>query len=142
MTLAPWEYLAQQWRPESFPDIYWPFVGASAFFLLGQIVVYNVRTRQLHRFEPLVGMQEWFLWTGLITFGLVLVESLFRFYFLLVLATVAFGLAAYGWARFRYFPPIVAAYNQQLRRTRFFSQSKYKHPEATIRQRPKKRRRR
>jgi len=142
VTLAPWEYLVQQWRPESFPDIYWPFVGASAFFLIGQVVVYNVRTRQLHRFEPLVGMQEWFLWTGLITFGLVLIESLFRFYFLLVLATVVVGLAVYAWTRYRYFPPIVAAYNQQLRRTRFFSQSKYKHPEATIRQRPKKRRRR
>ena len=142
MTLAPWEYLAQPWRPENFPDIYWPLVVASGVFLLGQVVVYNVRTRQLHRFEPLVGMQEWFLWTGLITFGLVLIESLFRFYFLMVVATIVVGLGVYAWTRYRYFPPQIAAYNQQLRRTRFFSQSKYKHPEATIRQRPKKRRRR
>jgi len=48
----------------------------------------------------------------------------------------------YAWTRFRYFPPIIAAYNQQLRRARFFSQARYKHPEATIRQRAKKRKRR
>ena len=142
MALAPWEYLLKAWRPELFPDIYWPVIAASVVFLLGQVVVYNVRTRQLHSFEPLVGMQEWFLWTGIITFGLVLIMSLFRWYFLLVVVTLVAGLVAYAWTRFRYFPPLIAAYNQKLRRARFFSQAKYKRPEATIRQRPKKRRRR
>ena len=142
MTLQPWEYLFLPWRPENFADIYWPVVGATVLFLVGQLIVYNVRTRQLRRFEPLVGMQEWFLWTGLITFGLLLVMSLFRWYFLLVVATLAIGLGVYAWTRYRYFPPQIAAYNQQLRRTRFFTQTKYKHPEATIRQRPQKRRRR
>lgn len=142
MTLAPWEYLLKEWRPERFPDIYWPVIAVSVVFLIGQVIVYNVRTRQLRRFEPLVGMQEWFLWTGLITFGLVLIMALFRWYFLLVLVTLVIGLAAYAWTRFRYFPPIIAAYNQQLRRARFFSQAKYKHPETTIRQRAKKRKRR
>jgi hypothetical protein len=72
----------------------------------------------------------------------VLIQALFRWYFLLVLVTLVIGLAVYAWTRFRYFPPIIAAYNQQLRRARFFSQAKYKHPEATIRQRGKKRKRR
>lgn len=139
MTLAPWEYLLKEWRPERFPDIYWPVIAASVVFLVGQVIVYNVRTRQLRRFEPLEGMQEWFLWTGFITFGLVLIQALFRWYFLLVLVTLVIGLAVYAWTRFRHFPPIIAAYNQELRRARFFSQAKYKHPEATIRQRANQR---
>lgn len=136
MRLAPWDYLLQKWRPETFPDLYWPFMAAVIVFLLGQVVVYNVRSRQLHKFEPLVGMQEWLLWTGVVTFGLIIIMAIFQWYFLLVLVTLLIGLGAYAWTRFRRFPPIIAAYNQQLRRTRFFSQSKYKHPEATIRQRP------
>ena len=140
MTQAPWDYLLQQWDPALFPDIYWPFTIAVIVFFIGQIVIYNIRTRQLHKFEPLVGMQEWLLWTGVITFGLLGIMSLFRWYFLLVLATLVIGLGTYVWVRFRYFPPIIATYNQHLRRTRFFSQEKYKHPEATIR--PRRRRRR
>ena len=135
MTQAPWDYLLQQWDPALFPDIYWPFTIAVIVFFIGQILIYNIRTRQLHKFEPLVGMQEWLLWTGVITFGLLGIMSLFRWYFLLVLATLVIGLGTYVWVRFRYFPPIIATYNQHLRRTRFFSQEKYKHPEATIRQR-------
>ena len=135
MTHAPWDYLLQQWDPALFPDIFWPVTIAVVVFFVGQIVVYNVRTRQLHKFEPLVGMQEWLLWTGVITFGLVGIMSIFRWYFLLVLVTLVIGLGTYVWVRFFYFPPIIAGYNQHLRRTRFFSQEKYKHPEATIRQR-------
>ena len=84
-------------------------------------------------------MQEWLLWTGVVTFGLLAVMSLFRWYFLLVLTTLVIGLGTYVWIRFVYFPPIIAAYNQHLRRTRFFSQEKYKHPETTIRQRSSQR---
>ena len=139
MSQAPWDYLLQEWSPESFPDIFWPFTVAVVVFFIGQIVIYNVRTRQLHKFEPLVGMQEWLLWTGVITFGLLVIMSLFRWYFLLVLATLVIGLGTYVWVRFIYFPPLIAGYNQHLRRTRFFSQEKYKHPEATIRQRSSQR---
>jgi TctA family transporter len=138
----PLDYLTQQFRPEVFHDLFWPLVIASLVFLVGQVVLYNVRSRQLRRFEPLVNMQEWFLWTGLITFGLVLVEALFVWDFFTVLLTLALGCAAYLWIRFRYFPPQIEAYNQQLRRARFFSQARFKHPEATIRSRRQKRRRR
>ena len=37
------------------------------------------------------------------------------------------------WVRFFRFPPYIQAYNDQLRRARFFSQSKYKAAEATVR---------
>ena len=57
-------------------------------------------------------MQEWLLWTDVITFGLLGVMSLFRSYFLLVLATLVIGLGTYIWVRFIYFPPIVEAYNR------------------------------
>lgn len=142
MTHAPWDYLLLQFRPDNFRDVFWPTVIASGVFLVVQVVLYNVRTRQLHRFEPLVTMQEWLLWTGICTFSLVLIEALFVWYFLSVLVTLLLGIACYVWIRFRRFPPEIAAYNAQLRRARFFSQAKYRRPEATIRPRNRKRRRR
>ena len=41
--------------------------------------------------------------------------------------TLAIGLPTFVWIAFFRFPPIIEAYNQQLRRARFFSQSRYKH---------------
>ncbi|MGZ3585893.1 MAG: hypothetical protein ACXVAE_00310 [Candidatus Limnocylindrales bacterium] len=140
MNLAPWEYLYIAFTPFNFHDLFWPLVWASVVFLAGQVVLYNVRTRQLRRFEPLVTMQEWLLWTGIITFGLVIVEAIFRWYFLFVFATLVVGLGTYVWVRFIYWPPQIAGYNQQLRRARFFTQARYKHPEATIRSRRRRRR--
>ncbi|HEX5451983.1 MAG TPA: hypothetical protein VFW86_06290 [Candidatus Limnocylindrales bacterium] len=142
MTLPPWEYLLVQFRPDLFPDVFWPVVIASAIFLVGQVVLYNLRTRQLHRYEPLVTMQEWLLWTGIVTWFLVLVEALFVWYFLFVLVTLVAGLACYAWIRYRRFPPEIEAYAAQLRRQRFYSEARYRRPEATIRSRSHKRRRR
>jgi len=141
VNLAPWEYLFTPFTSQAFHDIFWPIFAASLIVLIGQVVLYNVRTRQLRRFEPLVAMQEWLLWTGLLTFGLVLVEAVFRFYFLFVVVTLVIGLGTYVWVRFWFWPPQIAGYNQQLRRARFFSQARYKHPEATIRTRRRRRRR-
>ena len=120
---------------ETFKDIYWPIVIASVVFFIGSIVVYNIRSRQLHRHEPLRAMQEWLLWTGMITFGLILVGAIFQFYFLFILTFIVIGLATFVWVRFMRFPPYIAAYNEQLRRARFFSQARYKHAEATVRSR-------
>ena len=78
-------------------------------------------------------MQEWLLWTGLITFGLVLVGTVFQFYFLFIVLFLVLGLAAFVWIRFYRFPPYIAAYNEQLRRARFFSQSRFKEAESTVR---------
>jgi hypothetical protein len=141
VTPAPWDFLFTGFNTVNFPSLHWPIIVLSLVFLVGQIVLYNVRTRQLHRFTLLVSLQEWLLWTGVITFSLLLIEALFVFYFFFVVLTVLIGLATYVWVRFIRFPPEIAAYNEQLRRTRFFSQSKYKHPEATIRASRRRKRR-
>ncbi len=140
MTHVPWDYLFRPFNSIEFPDLLTPIWVVSLILLVAQVVLYNLRTRQLHRHEPLVAMQEWLLWTGVITFSMILIEAVFAWYFLFVIVTVGVGLAAYVWVRFWRFPPIVEQYNEYLRRTRFFSQAKYKHPEATIR--PSRRRRR
>lgn len=140
MTLAPWEYLFVAFNAANFPDLFWPMVAAGIALLVGQIVLYNVRVRQLRKHEPLVTLNEWLLWTGVIVFSLLVIEAIFVWYFVFVLATILVGLVVFFWVRFFRFPPMIAEYNEYLRRTRFFSQEKYKHPEATIR--PRRRRRR
>ena len=141
MTRSPLDYLFTAFNSANFPDLFWPLSITAGVLLIGQVILYNVRTRQLHRYEPLVTMQEWLFWTGTVTFGMLLIMALFVWYFLFVLLTVAIGAATYVWIRFVRFPPLIAAYNEQLRRARFFSQSRYKHPEATIRSRRSRRRR-
>ena len=121
--------------PENFSDIFWPITIAAAVFLVGTIVLYNLRSRQLHRHEPLRTLQEWLLWTGLATFGLILVGAVFRFYFLFEFLFIVIGIATFIWVRFFRFPPLIAAYNEQLRRARFFSQARYKQAEETVRSR-------
>jgi hypothetical protein len=134
--LGPLDYLGKvQFTTDNFPDIFMPIWVASLALLIGTVVLYNVRVRQLHRHEPLRSLQEWLLWTGLITFGLVLVGTVFSFYFLFILAFIISGLIAFVWIRFFRFPPYIAAYNEQLRRARFFSQARYKQAEATVRSR-------
>jgi Na+-transporting methylmalonyl-CoA/oxaloacetate decarboxylase gamma subunit len=132
--LGPLDYLGRvAFTQDNFPDLYFPIWAASLVFFIGTIVLYNVRVRQLHRHEPLRSLQEWLLWTGLITFGLILVGVVFNFYFLFILIFILSGIAAFIWVRFFRFPPYIAAYNEQLRRARFFSQSRYKAAEATVR---------
>jgi small-conductance mechanosensitive channel len=141
VTLFPTDYLFRSFNSANFPDLFWPLVILSAVLLIGQVILYNVRTRQLHRYEPLLALQEWLLWTGIITFGLLLIQALFVWYFSFVLLTILIGVITYIWIRFIRFPPIIEVYNQQLRRARFFSQAKYRHPEATIRTKRRRRRR-
>ena len=136
MRLEPLEYLGRlEFTAQNFPDIYHPIWIAAAVLLVGTIVLYNVRVRQLHRHEPLRSMQEWLLWTGLVTFGLILVGTVFRFYFLFIVAFIAVGVVTFVWIRFFRFPPYIEAYNEQLRRARFFTQSRYRAAESTVRSR-------
>ncbi len=129
-----------------FSDLVWPVGIASVILLIVAVILYNVQTRRLHRHPPLVNREEWLLWTAICVFGLLIVEDLFHFYFITVVLTMIIGFGTFIWIVFFRFPPIIYAYNQQLRRARFFSASKYKHPEATVRTarkggRPKRRRR-
>lgn len=135
MTLPPWEYL---WLPFSrtlFPDLYDP-MWVSALVLLGVLVVlYNVRTRALHRHRLYTDMWEWLLWTGLITFFLLATGALFLFDFAVELVILLSGLGVLVWVRFWRYPPLFAAYEQQLARQRYLSRARAARPEATIRSR-------
>ena len=135
MTLAPWEYLFHAFNAFNFPDLFWPTVYASIAALIATVVLYNVRTRQLHRHRPYLDLWEWLLWTGLITFSLLLVGAVFVFDFFLVLGTALAGVATLVWVRFRRFPPILSAYERQLARQRYLSRQRVSDPEATIRRR-------
>ena len=133
---------APEFNLQNFPDIFTPIWVASLVLLIGTVILYNVRVRQLHRHEPLRSLQEWLLWTGLFTFGLILVGTMFAFYFLFILIFIVAGLITFVWVRFFRFPPYIEAYNEQLRRARSTSQARYRQAESTVRSRQSRRRRR
>ena len=148
MTLLPWEYLFVPFNSINFPDIFHPTWVAAAILLVVLAVLYYVRTKALHKHQPYVDLWEWMWWTGLITFSLLIIESLFVFDFFIVLVTEIVGLATLVWIRFLRFPPLLRAHEQRLARERYFTKQKFADPEATIRrrggrrqQRPQKRRR-
>ncbi len=146
MTLPPWEYLFESFSSVTFPDLFHPTWIASGVLLIVLIVLYNVRTRRLHKHAPYLDLWEWLWWTGLITFGLLMIEALFVFDFILVLATAIIGLGALVWIRFIRFPPLLRAHEQRLARQRYYTKQKFADPEATIRRRggrraPRRRRR-
>ena len=76
----------------------------------------------------------------------MLVEAAFHFWFVTVVATLVIGLGTFVWIRFIHFPPIIAAYDRQVRRARYLANerasSRYQDPSATIRTRRQRRRRR
>ena len=135
MTLPPWDYLFTSFNDDNFPDLFHPTWIASLVLLIGLAILYNVRTRALHRHQPYVDLWEWLWWAGLITFSLVIVMALFVFDFILVLLTIVIGVGAMVWIRFFRFPPILRAHEQRLARERYFTRQKFADPEATIRRR-------
>jgi hypothetical protein len=142
VTKAPWDYLFLPFTTENFQDIFHPTWIASAVLLVALVVLYAIRTRALHRHPPYLDMYEWLLWTGLITFSLLVVAAIFRFEFFLVLSIAAVGLGVLVWVRFRKFPPLFAVYEQKLAKQRYFSRTKFARPEATIRTKGTRRSRR
>lgn len=140
--LAPWDYLFTAWNADNFPTLYTSILLASLAVLIATVVVYNVRTRQLHRHQIYVQMYEWLLWTGVITFGLIPIYWVFNFDFIIVFATIVIGLGVMVWIRFVRFPPYFAAYERQLAKSRYFTRQKYAKPETTIRAKSSRRRRR
>lgn len=122
-------------NPGNFSDIFYPISIGAFVLLIAAVVLYNVQTRRLHRHPVFLDLHEWLLWTGICVFGLVLIEAIFSFYFAFVLATIVIGCATFIWIRFVRFPPLIAAYNEQLRRARSFSAQKYAEASATVRSR-------
>ena len=141
MTLAPWDYLFQSFNSDNFPDLFNPTWIASLILLVVLLVLYNVRTKALHRHPPYAEMWEWLWWTGLITFSMLIVEAVFVFDFLLVLLTAFIGIGTLVWIRFRRFPPLLAAHEVRLARERYYTKQKFAAPEATIRKKGTGRRR-
>ena len=141
MTLAPWDYLFLSFNHKNFPDLFHPTWIAAAGLLVVLLVLYNVRTRALHRHPPFLEMWEWLWWTGLITFSLIVIEALFVFDFFIVLITEIIGIGTLVWIRFLRFPPMLEAYQARLARERYYTKQKFADPEATIRKRSSGRRR-
>ena len=135
MTLAPWDYLFLSFSSRNFVDLFYPTWIAAAVLLVVLIVLYNIRTKALHRHQPYVDLWEWLWWTGLILFSLLLIEAVFVFSFILVLATEVIGIGTLIWIRFVKFPPMLRAHEQRLARQRYFTKQKFADPEATIRRR-------
>jgi len=130
-------FLEGGFNPDSFPDLFYPISIAALVFLVGTIVLYNVQTRRLKSHPPLLNLNEWLFWTGLSVFGLMLVYSIFAFYFVFVLGTIIVGVGTMIWIRWVRFPPLIVAYNSILRREQYLSQKKYATADATIRAKTK-----
>jgi len=131
--LLPWEYLFTRFSSHTFPDLYTATWVATVGLLVALVILYNVRTRALHRHAPYLDMYEWLLWTGISLFGLILVAAVFNFYLIVMLVILVTGLAVMVWVRFVRFPPAFEVYEQKLAKQRYFTRSKFAHPEATIR---------
>jgi hypothetical protein len=131
--LPPWDYLFLPFTPHTFPDLFTPMWVASLVLLAALVVLYNVRTRALHRHQPYLDLWEWLLWSGLALFGLVLTAALFSFEFIVLLVVLLVGLSVMLWIRFLRFPPILSAYEVRLAKQRYYTKTKFTRPEATIR---------
>jgi hypothetical protein len=136
----PWEYFWVAFNSINFPDLF-NLIWATSFVLLFVVIVlYVLRTRALHRHRLWLDMWEWLFWSGLITFFLLIVGSIFQFDFAVILVILGSGLLTMAWARFRRYPPLFEAYEHQLARQRYLSRTRTTRPEATIRSRNVRRR--
>jgi hypothetical protein len=73
---------------------------------------------------------------------LVLAGAIFHFDFIVMLLIIGGGLGTMIWARFVRYPPLFEAYEIQLARQRYLTRSREARPEATIRARGSRRRKR
>jgi hypothetical protein len=142
VTLLPWEYLWIGFSRINFPDLFNQVWISSLILLAVLVVLYNLRTRALHRHRLYTDMWEWLLWTGLITFFLLVSGAIFVFDFAVILVIAVTGIGVMVWVRFVRFPPLFEAYEHQLARQRYLARAKSSRPEATIRTKGVRRRRR
>jgi hypothetical protein len=140
LKLLPWDYFWVAFNSINFPDLFNPIWVTSLVLLIVLIVLYVLRTRALHRHRLWLDMWEWIFWSGLITFFLLIVGSIFQFDFAVILVILGSGLLTMAWARFRRYPPLFEAYEHQLARQRYLSRTRTTRPEATIRSKNVRRR--
>ena len=142
MTLLPWEYLWLPFTKTNFPDLFDQIWIASLALLVALVVLYSLRTKALHRHRLYTDMWEWLFWTGIITFTMLVIGAIFRFDLAVVVVTAVGGLSIFAWVRFRRYPPLFEAYEHQLARQRYLARARSSKPEATIRAKTQKRRKR
>jgi len=140
LKLLPWDYFWVAFNSINFPDLFNAIWVTSLVLLIILIVLYVLRTRALHRHRLWLDMWEWLFWSGLITFFLLIVGSIFQFDFAVILVILGSGLLTMAWARFRRYPPLFEAYEHQLARQRYLTRTRTTRPEATIRSRNVRRR--
>jgi len=140
LKLLPWDYFWVAFNSINFPDLFNPIWVTSLVLLIVLIVLYVLRTRALHRHRLWLDMWEWIFWSGLITFFLLIVGSIFQFDFAVILVILGSGLLTMAWARFRRYPPLFEAYEHQLARQRYLARTRTTRPEATIRSKNVRRR--
>lgn len=133
MKNAPWEYLFTEFNDARFPDLFNATWILAIIGIVATVILYNVRTRQLRRHQIYLDLYEWLLWSGVIFFFLLLTYAVFHFDFVFTLVTIPVGVGIMLWIRFVRFPPLLAAYETQLARARYYSKQKFAHPESTIR---------
>ena len=133
MRQLPWDYLFKPFNVHLFPDVYTLTWVGTVVLLAVLVILYNVRTKALHRHAPYLDMWEWLLWTGISLFGLILVAATFNFYLIVLLVILLSGLGVLLWVRFVRFPPAFEVYEQKMAKQRYFTRSKFAHPESTIR---------
>jgi len=133
-------------NPDNFRELFYPISIAAFVLLIAAVVLYNVQVRRLHKHPPLLELQEWLLWTAVVVFGLLLIEAIFKFWFVTVVLTIIIGVGTFIWIRFFHFPPQIEGYNRQLARARATAQTraatKYADASSTVKSRKARRRRR
>ncbi len=142
VTRYPWDYFWISFSKVNFPDLFDPIWISSLVLLIVLLIAYSVRTRQLHRHRLYLDMWEWLLWTGLITFLLLVLGAVFQFDFAVELVILGVGVGILVWVRFARYPALFEAYEHQLARQRYLARAMAARPEATIRSKAVKRRRR
>ena len=58
MTKLPWEYLFDAFEKRQFPDLFDATWIASLLLLIVLVILYNVRTKQLHAHRPFLDLYE------------------------------------------------------------------------------------
>jgi len=132
-------YLGSPFNPDNFPRIYQPILIAAIVLIVLIIAVYLFNQRRIKDHKIYRELNEWFLWIGVTTFVVILIASVFHWRFWQVILAVIAGLGSLLYLRFRYYAPKITAYEEELRRKRYFPQTRVTAPKRKKRSKVKRR---
>src|SRR4051794_6725847 len=112
--LAPWDYLFLPFNSFLFHDIFYPIAVGGLVLVIAGVILYNLRTRQLHAHPPYLDLYEWILWTTFIGGSMLIIAAVFFFDFLFVVFSLPIMLGVLLSARFFPFPPPFPPVAQEL----------------------------